>query len=69
MNSEPSFILMHPNTLKIIALIRDFRKQTAIPVCFTLDAGPNIHLLYREDQSAHARQFKSDYLVGNYDVL
>jgi len=48
MNSDPSFILMHPNTLKIIALIRDFRAQTSIPVCFTLDAGPNIHLLYPE---------------------
>ena len=35
----------------------------------TMDAGPNIHLLYRPDQAELARQFKSDYLVGNYDVL
>jgi diphosphomevalonate decarboxylase len=52
MNSNPSFILMHPNTLKIISLIRDFRSQTAIPVSFTLDAGPNVHLLYPAENEA-----------------
>lgn len=35
----------------------------------TMDAGPNIHLLYRLDQKNMARDFKRDYLVGNYDVL
>lgn len=35
----------------------------------TMDAGPNIHLLYRPDQIEIARQFKQDYLLGNYDVL
>lgn len=46
MTSEPSFILMQPNTLEAIARIRAFRHDTGIPVCFTLDAGPNVHLLY-----------------------
>ena len=64
MNSEPSFILMHPNTLKIIALIRDFRKQTAIPVCFTLDAGPNIHLLYPEKEIVAVQKWISEELVN-----
>ncbi|MDR3501229.1 MAG: diphosphomevalonate decarboxylase [Legionella sp.] len=35
----------------------------------TMDAGPNIHLLYRPDQMEMAREFKRDYLVGNYEVL
>ena len=35
----------------------------------TMDAGPNIHLLYRSDQSDLARVFKQDVLIGNYDVL
>lgn len=35
----------------------------------TMDAGPNIHLLYRPDQIEMARAFKRDYLVGNYGVL
>lgn len=48
MCSMPSFILMQPNTLKVIELVRNFRKETNIPICFTLDAGPNVHLLYPE---------------------
>lgn len=46
MNSTPSFILMRPESLSIIEKVRTFRKEFGIPVCFTLDAGPNVHLLY-----------------------
>ncbi len=46
MSSNPYFILMKPNTLKIIEHIWDFREQTGIPVSFTLDAGANVHLLF-----------------------
>ncbi|KTC97165.1 diphosphomevalonate/mevalonate 3,5-bisphosphate decarboxylase family protein [Legionella erythra] len=35
----------------------------------TMDAGPNIHLLYRVDQTDLARQFEQDHLAGQYDVL
>lgn len=46
MSSNPSYLLIEPNTLNIVNLVRQFRKETKIPVCFTLDAGPNVHLLY-----------------------
>jgi diphosphomevalonate decarboxylase len=46
MNSDPSFILLQPNTLALIAKVRDYRQATGVPLCFTLDAGPNLHLLY-----------------------
>lgn len=46
MTSMPYFLLMKPNTINLIEKIWDFRQQTGLPVCFTLDAGPNIHLLY-----------------------
>ncbi|GLR18925.1 diphosphomevalonate/mevalonate 3,5-bisphosphate decarboxylase family protein [Portibacter lacus] len=46
MVSNPSYILMVPNTLAVIKKIRDFRKESGLPVYFSLDAGPNIHLLY-----------------------
>ena len=29
--------------------IRQFRNDTSIPVFFTMDAGPNVHLLYFEE--------------------
>lgn len=35
----------------------------------TMDAGPNIHVLYRPDQVDMAQEFKQRFLVGNYDVL
>jgi diphosphomevalonate decarboxylase len=37
---------MEPASIKAIHLVRDFRYQTGTPVYFTLDAGPNLHLLY-----------------------
>lgn len=49
MTSNPSYILMQPGSLAAISAIRNFRKQYAVPVCFTLDAGPNIHLLYPDE--------------------
>lgn len=57
MCSDPSYILMEPNTLSMINLIRHFRSETQIPVCFTLDAGPNIHLLYPEQYAAKVDEF------------
>ena len=45
-SSEAGPLLLQPATLSLIRLIRDFRLQTGISLCFTLDAGPNIHLLY-----------------------
>ena len=46
MCSDPYFVLMKPETLEIINAIWEFRKTAQIPVCFTLDAGANIHVLY-----------------------
>lgn len=46
MTSHPYFILMKPNTLSIIDEIWKYRKENDVPVCFTLDAGANVHLLY-----------------------
>lgn len=46
MTSTPSYVLMKPNSLVLIDKIRNFRAETGLPVCFTLDAGPNLHVLY-----------------------
>lgn len=50
MNSIPSYTLLKPNTLEVIERIRAFRLNTKIPVGFTLDAGPNIHLMYPKSE-------------------
>lgn len=46
MSSTPSYILMRPNTLKIIELVKSFRRKSKLSLYFTLDAGPNLHLVY-----------------------
>ena len=63
MCSNPSFILMKPNTLNIINAVRQFREETKIPVCFTLDAGPNAHLLYPESEAEKVECFIKNELV------
>ena len=69
MCSNPSYILMKPNTLNIINEIRGFREETKIPICFTLDAGPNVHLLYPDSEVKRVEKFikktLSNYCVGN----
>lgn len=46
MTSNPSYMLMHPDTLAVLREVRSFRSNENIPVYFSLDAGPNVHLLY-----------------------
>lgn len=57
MTSNPSFILMKPNTLEIIQRIWNFRKEEQSHVCFTLDAGANVHVLYPEEEKKQVRHF------------
>jgi diphosphomevalonate decarboxylase len=64
MSSRPYFILMKPNTLEIINKIWSFRKRTDLPVCFTLDAGANVHVLYPEKDNEKILEFIKNELVA-----
>lgn len=57
MTSSPSFLLIEPDTISIIKATRRFRKDTGIPICFTLDAGPNVHLLYPGRDSSRVKEW------------
>lgn len=63
MASNPPYVLMRPNTLEMIERIQDYRAETKHPIYFTLDAGPNIHLLYPESIIHDARPFIEEQLV------
>jgi diphosphomevalonate decarboxylase len=63
MCSSPSFMLLHPNTLKIIELIKQFRKENNVSLCFTLDAGPNVHLLYPQQEAQKVEAFVEQILA------
>lgn len=64
MTSMPYFILMKPNTLEIINRIWKYRKETSVPVCFTLDAGANVHVLYPENDKVKVLEFIKNELVA-----
>jgi len=57
LTSHPYFILMKPNTLEIINRIWQYRRETQSPVCFTLDAGANVHVLYPETEKEAVLEF------------
>ncbi len=62
MTSRPSYVLMKPNSLLIIEKIKKAREQIGIKMCFTLDAGPNIHLLYPLNESEKVKNFINEEL-------
>ncbi|MCD2257790.1 diphosphomevalonate/mevalonate 3,5-bisphosphate decarboxylase family protein [Psychroserpens luteolus] len=64
MTSMPYFILMKPNTLEIINKIWTYRNRTNSKVCFTLDAGANVHVLYPENEKETVLDFIKNELVG-----
>jgi diphosphomevalonate decarboxylase len=65
MLSSPSpYILLKPNTLAAIDMIWSFRKETGLPLYFTLDAGPNLHLIYPETIQNKVKTFISNELLS-----
>jgi diphosphomevalonate decarboxylase len=45
MTSSPSLLYWQPGTLEIIHAIRQWREQEGLAAYFTIDAGPNIHVI------------------------
>jgi diphosphomevalonate decarboxylase len=64
MTSMPYFILMKPNTLEIINKIWAYRQSSGSKVCFTLDAGANVHVLYPESETLQVLEFIQNELVA-----
>lgn len=63
MCSNPYFILMKPNTLKAIELIWKYRKENNSNICFTLDAGANVHILYPNKEKETVQNFINETLA------
>lgn len=66
---DAPFSYMSDNSISVLTLLQQLWDTQADGPIVTMDAGPNIHLLYRPDQIEMSRRFKQDHLVGNYDVL
>ena len=57
MTGNPSYVLVKPETLDIINRIKKYRETSKIPVCFTLDAGANVHLLFPKEDMDQVELF------------
>jgi diphosphomevalonate decarboxylase len=52
MTSTPSLMYWEPGSLDIMHAARRWREEDGLPVYFTIDAGPNIHLICEERDAA-----------------
>lgn len=52
MTGKPSLLYWQPGTLEILHAVRHWREQDRIPVYFTIDAGPNVHLICEKQSVA-----------------
>lgn len=57
MTSKDYYLLVKPNTIEVIDKIFKYREKTGVPVYFTLDAGPNIHVLYPKKYQSDVEDF------------
>ncbi|MCF8303581.1 MAG: hypothetical protein K9I94_09940 [Bacteroidales bacterium] len=63
MSSDPSYLLLEPESIAIIQKIKSFRQQNGKGVCYTVDAGPNIHVLYPAEIDEDITEFIENDLV------
>ena len=64
MTSNPSYILMEGNSIELIKRVRAWRQSTGHPLYFSLDAGPNLHLLYPDDVANAVTTFIQEELLA-----
>ena len=48
--SQPQLMYWQPATLGVMQAVTEWRKS-GTPVCFTIDAGPNVHVITLEESS------------------
>ena len=67
--STPSFSYLNPQTHAVLADLHSEWNIDGDGPLVTMDAGPNIHVLYRLEKAALAREHKKRYEDMGYDVL
>lgn len=65
MSSDPGYVLLKPATLAVLEKIWAFRERSGLAFGFTMDAGPNIHLIYFERDADRIRSFIESELVSH----
>ena len=64
--SKEPVVLLEPETIRFIHDLRTFRKGKGLKVAFTIDAGPNIHLLYAKKHREVIQSFISNWILDQH---
>lgn len=67
--STPSFGYFSPGTIEVLNGVSEFWAKHGDGPVVTMDAGPNIHLLWREDQNDLSLQYYTEALQGRWTCL
>jgi len=68
MSGQPPALYLQPATVALIHGVRAWREEDAIPVYFTLDAGPNMHVLCESKDAPEVRR-RIEKLVPRAEIL
>ena len=67
MTSEPALFYCLPPTLAVMQAVREWRAD-GVPVFFTIDAGPNVHVITTGDYAEEIRE-RLEAITGVIEVL
>lgn len=67
--STPSFGYFLPDTVRVLSDVREHWEKTGDGPLVTMDAGPNIHLLWRSNQTEQAINYFKNSIQSRWDCL
>jgi diphosphomevalonate decarboxylase len=56
LSAEPSALYLQPDTVRLLHAVRAWRDEDGVPAWFTLDAGPNVHLICEAARAPELRR-------------
>jgi len=65
LTSDPPVNLLEPLSVEIIRLADRFRAETGLPLAYTLDAGPNVHLIFPGSMVGEMARFTAELLASH----
>jgi len=68
LSGEPSALYLQPGTVSLLHAVRSWREEDGLPVYFTLDAGPNVHILCESKDAPELRR-RIDKLAPRAEIL
>ena len=68
MTGTPSYTLMTPQTLDFIIRFRKWRDEKQVKAAFTLDAGPNIHVIHAASEAKRVKEWLEALIAEGFNA-